>query len=255
MNLVQRASRYLSRHTDRRMLPLRGERGVVSFTFDDAPMSACLAGARALESLGVRGTYYVAGGLTDGAEQGRACHSGPVLRHLLDAGHQLGAHSFSHVHVDRMGAAERREEFDRSADFLGSLGVDLQSLDFAYPFGGMDVGAKRDCASRYRSSRVTGGGTHVGVADLNALRTHRLYRSEPDGVAYADRLAVAARQRGWLVVNTHEVEPSAGAFGCTPETLSSAVAVALEAGCLVLTVGAAIDYWQGRVSAEKKTAG
>ncbi|WP_229722380.1 polysaccharide deacetylase family protein [Xylophilus rhododendri] len=245
MNLAQRASRFLSRHTDRRLLPLRGEVGVVSFSFDDAPMSACMAGAAVLERHGVRGTFYVAGGLTDGVEEGLACHSEAVLRRLVAEGHQLGCHSFSHVHVDRIPAASRREEFDRNAAFLGGLGVDLRTLDFAYPFGGVNVGAKHDCALRFRSSRATGGGTHVGTADLNALRTHRFYRSQPDGVSYEERLAVAAAQRGWLVVNTHEVQPDAGAFGCTAEDLSRAVGLALEAGCLVLTVGGALDHWMG----------
>lgn len=243
MNPVQRASRYLSRYTDRNMLALRGDVGVVSFSFDDAPMSACIAGAAALERHGVRGTYYVAGGLTDGIEEGLRCHSRAALRKLLAQGHQLGCHSFSHVHVNRIDAARRQQEFSRSAAFLEALGVDLQTLDFAYPFGGVNVGAKHDCAARFRSSRATGGGTHVGEADLNALRTHRFYRSEPDGVSYRDRLAVAADRRGWLVVNTHEVEDGAGPFGCTPRALDEAVQQALEAGCRVLTVGAALDYW------------
>jgi len=243
MKLPQRASRFLSRYSDRNPLPLRGGQGVVSFTFDDAPMSACVAGAAALEAFGVRGTWYIAGGLTDGVEEGIACHSAAALRDLLAAGHQLGAHSFTHVHMDRLDAARRREQLDRSGEFLAALGVDLRTLDFAYPFGGVNVGAKRDAAGRYRSSRATGGGTQVGSADLNALRTHRFYRDEPDGVPYADRLAVAAREGGWLVVNTHDVQDSPGPVGCTPAALALAVEQALDAGCRVLTVGAAIDYW------------
>lgn len=243
--LTQRASRFLSRYTDRRLLPLRGDVGVVSFSFDDAPMSACIAGAAALERHGVRGTFYVAGGLTDGVEEGLRCHSEAALRKLQSDGHQLGCHSFSHVHVNRIDAERRRQEFERSAAFLGRLGVDLETLDFAYPFGGVNVAAKRDCAARFRSSRATGGGTHVGVADLNALHTHRFYRSQPDGVSYRERLAVAASQRGWLVVNTHEVADDAGPFGCTPDELQSAVKQALDAGCRVLTVTAAVDYWMG----------
>lgn len=243
MKLQQRASRFLSRYSDRNPMPLRGGRGVVSFTFDDAPMSACVAGAAALEAFGVRGTWYIAGGLTDGVEEGIACHSQAALRGLLAAGHQLGAHSFSHVHMDRLDAAQRREQMDRSGDFLAGLGVDPGTLDFAYPFGGVNVGAKRDAAARYRSSRATGGGTQVGTADLNALRTHRFYRDEPDGVPYTERLAVAAREGGWLVVNTHDVQDAPGPVGCTRAALERAVRQALDAGCQVLTVAAALDYW------------
>jgi len=243
LSLVQRASRFLSRRMHRRLLPLRAPVGVVSFTFDDAPMTACIAGAALLEKLGVRGTYYIAGGLTDRMEEGMACHSESVLRALLAAGHQLGAHSHSHVHVDRLSAAARRDEFSRSSGFLSRLGLDPGSLDFAYPFGGVNLGAKRDAGRSYRSSRATGGGTHVGFADLNALKTHRLYLSEPDGVPFADRLGVAASQKGWLVVNTHDVQESPGPVGCTPSGLSSAVRQALDSGCVVLPVGGALDYF------------
>ena len=246
MSIAQRASRYLSRYTDRHLLPLRGDAGVVSFSFDDAPMSACIAGAEALRKHSVRGTFYIAGGLTDGVEEGLPCHSEAALRSLLADGHQLGAHSYSHVHVDRLDAATRKSEFDRSTAFLAGLGVDPRTLDFAYPFGGVSLGAKHDCAARYRSARATGGGTHVGVADLNALRTHRFYSAQPDGMSYVRCLETAASQRGWLVVNTHEVQDRPGPFGCTQQALETAIGQALDAGCQVLTVGAALDYWTAR---------
>ena len=248
MSLTYRASRFLSRYTDRRMLALNGEAGVVSFTFDDAPLSACIAGAAALERHGARGTYYIAGGLTDGMELGLPCHSEAALRDLLAAGHQLGAHSFDHVPVDRMDAARRRSQFDLCNVFLEKLGVDLATLDFAFPLGAITVGAKHDCALRYRSSRVTGGGAHVGWADLNALKTHRFYRSKPDGVSFEQVLAEAAEKRGWLVVNTHEVDDVGGPYGCSPQALELAVKQALDAGCLVLPVGAALDHWTARAT-------
>ncbi|MCZ2498412.1 polysaccharide deacetylase family protein [Xylophilus sp. Kf1] len=246
MSPTFRASRFLSRFTDRRLLALKGERGVVSFSFDDAPMSACTTGAEVLERHGVRGTYYIAGGLTDGTELGLPCHSEAALRGLLAAGHQLGAHSFDHVRVDRLDRAARRSQFDRCDAFLESLGVDRATLDFAYPLGAVAMGAKRDSAARYRSARATGGGAHIGFADLNALRSHRLYRAGPDGVDYAQVLAQTAARRGWLVVNTHEVDDGDGPYGCSPQGLDRAVRQALDAGCQVMTVGAALDHWTAR---------
>ncbi|WP_295857045.1 polysaccharide deacetylase family protein [uncultured Xylophilus sp.] len=241
--LSLRAGRWLSRHWVRRPLRLQGHGPMVSFTFDDAPLSACEAGAEVLEQLGVRGTYYVAGGLTDRPELGRPCHSVAALRQLLASGHQLGCHGFSHVRCDTLGAAALREELDRNAAFLADLGVDTTQLDFAYPFGAYGWGARDICAQRFRSMRITGGGAQCGTADRDALRSHRLYRSAPDGVSYADRLAATVRGHGWLVVNTHEVESDPGPYGCTPKMLHGAVAAAIDAGCQVLPVGAALDVW------------
>ncbi len=251
-SLPLRASRWLSRRVVPHRLELRGGTGVVSFTFDDAPMSACEAGAGVLERHGARGTFYIAGGLTDRQEEGRLCHSADALRTLLAAGHELGAHSYAHVRCDLLPAAQLQQELDRSDAFLAGFGVDLAELDFAYPFGGYALGAKRACGTRYRSSRITGGGTHVGWADLDALRCHRFYASQPDGVPYTSRLAEAAQQGGWLVVNTHEVENAPGAYGCTPAELDAAVAQALAAGCKVLPVGAARRYWQAQQQGQQQ---
>ena len=246
--LALRISRGLARHTLTNMLPLRGAAGVVSFTFDDAPASACEAGAQALERHGVRGTFYVAGGLTGQNEEGKPCHTLQHLRHLLQSGHELGCHSYSHVRCDLLDQTGLVQELDRNAQFLRELGVDIGALNFAYPFGAFAFGAKRICSERFRSSRITGGGLHTGHADLNALKTHRLYDVAVDAESYETLLARAAQQRGWLIINTHDIENPASRFGYTPERLDQAISAALAAGCKVLPVNAAIDYWQQNVN-------
>lgn len=242
--LALRISRRLSRHAFRKLLPLQADAGVVSFTFDDAPASACEAGAHALEHNGVRGTFYIAGGLTGQLEEGKPCHTREHLQTLLANGHELGCHSYSHVRCDNLSADALEQELDRNAAFLAELGVDIDALNFAYPFGAYAYNAKRICSKRFRSSRVTGGGMHADHADLNALKTHRLYDLPVDAEDFETLLARTARSKGWLIVNTHDVESPPSRYGYTPERLEHAVAAALAAGCKVLPVNAAIDYWQ-----------
>ena len=246
LSIALRLSRLLARHTHRNMLPLRGPAGVVSFTFDDVPASACEAGAAALERHGVRGTFYVAGGLTGQLEEGKPCHSEEQLRRLLANGHEVGCHSYSHIRCDTLGAGRLTAELERNARFLAHLGVDLQGLDFAYPFGAYALGAKRICSRRFRSSRITGGGPHYGEVDLNAIQTHRLYAETTETPSYEELVGQTAARKGWLVLNTHDVEDPPSRFGYTPEKLALAVKAALDAGCKVLPVGAAIDYWESR---------
>ncbi len=242
--LALRISRRLAQHAFKEILPLRADVGVVSFTFDDVPASACVAGAQALERHGARGTFYVAGGLTDALEEGKPCHSREQLRTLLATGHELGCHSYSHIRCDTLTAAELERELDRNAAFLAELGVDPLTLNFAYPFGAYAYNAKRICSKRFRSSRITGGGTHEDYADLNALKTHRLYDVHVDAENYDTLLQRTVRRKGWLIVNTHDVEDPPSRYGFTPERLERAVAAALAAGCKVLPVNAAIDYLQ-----------
>ena len=245
-SLALRLSRLLARHRHRNMLPLRGPAGVVSFTFDDAPASACEAGAAALERHGARGTFYVAGGLTDQREEGKPCHSEAQLRRLLANGHEVGCHSYSHIRCDILGADRLTAELERNARFLENLGVDLQRLDFAYPFGAYALGAKQICSRRFRSSRITGGGPHYDKVDLNAIQTHRLYAETAGTHSYEELVRQTAARKGWLVLNTHDVEDPPSRFGYTPERLEQAVKAALDAGCKVLPVGAAIDYWESQ---------
>lgn len=242
--LALRISRRLSRHAFRNLLPLQADSGVVSFTFDDAPASACEAGAHALEHHGVRGSFYVAGGLTGKLEEGKPCHTREHLQTLLANGHELGCHSYSHIRCDNLSADALEKELDRNLAFLAELGVDVQALNFAYPFGAYAYNSKRICSRRFRSSRVTGGGLHEDHADLNALKTHRLYDLPVDAENYETLLERTARSKGWLIINTHDVENPPSRFGYTPERLEHAVAAALAAGCKVLPVNAAIDYWQ-----------
>ncbi|WP_034291974.1 polysaccharide deacetylase family protein [Herbaspirillum sp. RV1423] len=242
--LALRISRRLAQHAYKEMLPLCADIGVVSFTFDDAPASACEAGARTLERHGARGTFYVAGGLTGSLEEGKPCHTRDHLLALLAAGHELGCHSYSHIRCDTLTAPELERELDRNAAFLAEFGVDSATLDFAYPFGAYAYNAKRICSKRFRSSRITGGGAHEDYADLNALKTHRLYDIAVDAEDYETLLERTSRQKGWLIVNTHDVENPPSRYGTTPERLERAIAAALAAGCKVLPVNAAIDYWQ-----------
>ncbi|MFT4251820.1 MAG: polysaccharide deacetylase, partial [Caulobacter sp.] len=63
-SLKGKVRRRLIRLQHRRPARVKLERPMVSFSFDDAPATACEAGARVLEARGFRGTYYFAAGLT-----------------------------------------------------------------------------------------------------------------------------------------------------------------------------------------------
>lgn len=245
--LLLRLSRWAARHTAKHTLQLTGKAGVVSFTFDDAPASACTQGAQVLDRHGVKGTFYVAGGLTDQLEEGKPCHSIAQLNTLLATGHELGCHSYSHIHCDTLSPTALTAELARNAAFLAALGVSPDTLNFAYPFGAYSLASKKLCAQRFRSSRITGGGPHIGSADLQALHTFRLYEdthANTGMTTFEDALALTAQHKGWLIINTHDIDTAPSRYGYTPDKLDAAVTATLAAGCQILTVKAAIDYWQ-----------
>ncbi|HZC98312.1 MAG TPA: polysaccharide deacetylase family protein, partial [Bradyrhizobium sp.] len=64
--LKARVGNKLARHLHAAPATLNNDRPMVSFTFDDAPISAATRGAGMLEEYDARGTFYISGGLVDG---------------------------------------------------------------------------------------------------------------------------------------------------------------------------------------------
>src|ERR1700693_5858527 len=94
--LVGFYQRQAGRRAHRRPFLVQPQRPLISFTFDDFPRSALLAGGSILNRYGLSGTYYVSLGLA-----GRETESGQIfvpddLAILLEEGHELGCHTFSH---------------------------------------------------------------------------------------------------------------------------------------------------------------
>jgi peptidoglycan/xylan/chitin deacetylase (PgdA/CDA1 family) len=240
------AQRWLSRRLMRRDLLLQGNFGVVSFSFDDAPKSACVEGRRILESMNSHGTWYIAGGLTDRLELGRMCHSAADVQSLARNGHHVGCHTFSHQPCDRVGRTQVAAEFQRNAAFFTDLGLEGAGQHFSFPLGAYDLGSKYLASNVFRSSRLITGGVQVGRADLNGLWAEKLYALSMTPARLQSLVQSVAEQRGWLIFYSHEVEQQPGAMGCTPALLDYAVRASLGAGCKVLSVEQAIAYWSAQ---------
>lgn len=238
--------RWLARRLMRRTIILGHMPGVITFTFDDAFRTACDSGGRILTDYGCRGTFFVAGALTGKRKDGMDCHTQEDLEVLLTKGHQVGCHTFSHASCHLLPSVDLAAELDQNAAFLGGLGLPPDRLHFAFPQGAYGLIAKRRCASRFQSLRITGGGLQTGRADLNALKSEALFET----AVCPDRLKGLARQtasrRGWLIFHSHDVQNNPSPWGCSPGTLDTAIRFALDAGCRVLTVAEAIDYWKSR---------
>ena len=239
----QKLQRWFSQYAFRRMLPLRGGQGVVSFSFDDAPQSACRLGRQILEQNNCCGTWYLAGGLTDQQEQGNLCHSLEDVKALLTNGHHIGCHTFSHRPCDQLKKGELELELSRNAEFLREVGVTGSDLHFSYPLGAFDLVAKRLTSQRFASTRTTLGGAHFGEVDLNALHAEKLYQQLMSPERLERLIGEVAARKGWLIFYTHDISEHPSEWGCSPGMLQQALACALASGCRVMPVNEAIRYW------------
>jgi peptidoglycan/xylan/chitin deacetylase (PgdA/CDA1 family) len=244
----RRFQRWLARRNPKTMLRLQGQQGVVSFCFDDAPLSACTQGAAILNEFGVKGTYYIASGLTDRIEQGHLCHSVKDLEQLLAQGHHLGCHTHSHTPCTQVSPDQFKKDLQKNAQFLTQLGVPSNDRHFSFPLGEFDHPSKQIASQFFASTRTCDSGIHVQYADLSMLKANSLYSSTFDAAYFKSLIEQTHAQKAWLIIYTHDVDESPSQWGCTPALLRQIVQQSLQAGCRVLPINQAIQYWRASSS-------
>jgi peptidoglycan/xylan/chitin deacetylase (PgdA/CDA1 family) len=223
----------------RRTAPLATQEPIVSFTFDDFPRSAYLVGGSVLENFGMRGTYYAAFGLMNTANELGELFSPDDLHALLDKGHELATHTFSHISCRSVSCSEFRSDVEQGKRAIAELaGVD--TANFAYPFGHVTLRTKKALALCLASARSVIPGLNGPEIDLNMLRANRLYGDMDISDAVKDLIQKNVEQKGWLIFYTHDVRSNPSEYGCTPELLEFAVSAAARSGSRILTVQAAL---------------
>ena len=210
------------------------ERPTISFSFDDAPLSAFTRGAGVLERHGVRGTFFVCAG-TAGQDSvnGRLGAREDMLR-AGAAGHELACHTYSHLDCGRADAAGAAADLDLNAETLQAWGLPAPET-FAYPYGEVGAAAKRLAGTRFAFSRTVRRGLVDAGKDLAQAPGVGIEGEE--GEALAGRWMDAARsRRAWLILFTHAVEERATRYGCSEAALERLVGRAISAGFDVVTV-------------------
>ena len=183
---------------------------MVSFTFDDAPISAATVGAAMLEEYDARGTFYIAGGLVDSWSGHWTGVSADDIVGLHRRGHEIACHTFSHTRTTDLTADAMAAELENNRRYLLALDPSIRIENFAYPYGTGSVLRKRQLGEAFRSSRGILPGVNSGTVDLQYLRAmpaDRPGRSTADGIDRAFDEAVA--RNGWLIFYSHDVEDDA----------------------------------------------
>lgn len=233
-SLKGKLRRRFARLRHRRPARLNLARATVSFTFDDAPASAAVAGARVLESHGARGVYYICAGLFDRENHlGRLANAQEVAV-LAARGHEIASHTFDHIDCHRASDDRLLDDAARNDAVLTGLAA-RPPRHFAFPYGELSPRVKRLLAPRYDSLR----GVHAGLVrhgdDLNQLPGVGVEGADGERTArqWIDR---AAAEGAWLILYTHDVRADPSPWGCTPETLDRLAAHAVASGCDIRTL-------------------
>jgi peptidoglycan/xylan/chitin deacetylase (PgdA/CDA1 family) len=240
-------SRYLARNVPTKKLGMRNTKPIISFTFDDVPASACDTGARILEQYGVRGTFYIAG-----AGYGRESPVGTLatpeqLRPMWLRGHEIGCQTYFHSPVSRLTRDQLELEFDCNQAALKRIDGKVQVRNFAYPYGDLSFGARRQLEALFDCCRSVDHGINSGVANLGALKSWPLENATLDRSRITALIADTIRTNGWLIFFSHDVVERPSRYGVDPGLLEWTVKAAKQSGAIVVPIADSLKYVAGSV--------
>jgi peptidoglycan/xylan/chitin deacetylase (PgdA/CDA1 family) len=221
---------------------------IVSFTFDDVPDSA-LAGAAILEAQGVRGTFYISGGLEGRVEPDRTLIDADGSKQLAARGHEIGCHTYAHRDLRHVSRSVLAADLARNARYLDAADPRPGRRNFAYPYGGGSLVKRAMLADAFRTCRAAGEAINRGPTDPTFLRAVEIRQPEEHARGLTRWVDALVADPGWLIFYTHDISPTPTPYGCTASTFERLVAHAVERGCRVLTVDAALDRMRLREQA------
>jgi peptidoglycan/xylan/chitin deacetylase (PgdA/CDA1 family) len=238
--LAQKISSRMARHFHTATLRAHNIDPIVSFTFDDAPTSAATDGARILEDFGVRGSFYLSGGLIGGHSDILPILSASQARELAQRGHEIGCHTFGHLEVQEQTWPALEDDLDRNRQCLTELSG-AAPKNFAYPYGHISYAMKRRLQARFATCRSVDSGINEAAIDLGLLKAVPLYEAECGYEEVVRWIAANVERTGWLIFVTHDVQERPTPYGTTPKLIMKSVRAAISAGCACLTVERALE--------------
>jgi peptidoglycan/xylan/chitin deacetylase (PgdA/CDA1 family) len=219
------------------------DRPVVTFTFDDFPKSA-LNGADIIEAHGGRAGFYACTSMMGQRSPVMGeMFDADTLAELRDRGHEVGAHTHSHVDC----ACARLEQVERDIGenlvTLAEAGHDQTVSAFAFPYGETSYHAKRWVGDVFATGRGILPGVNAGDVDRSQLRAVELGDS-----AWHRKRALAALKtcidtKGWIFFFTHDVGTNPTRYGAPADLIEELTVRALDSGAVLAapTLGAVLS--------------
>ena len=239
-SLPAKIARRMTRWSVAHPVPATPEHTKICFTFDDFPNSAADTGAEILDEVGARGCFYACTGMVGTKNQTGELFDAHDLRRLAAAGHEIGAHTETHLDCARTGTAEVLADIDTNIARLAALGHTLPVTQFAWPYGETRASLKPKLTSRFMAARGVLPGANVQGSDLMQLSAYELDETESSIARAADAIEKAAASPALLFIFTHDVREKHSAWGTTPAHLRRLVRLARDTGAEIVTPSVAL---------------
>lgn len=235
-SLTAKITRHLTQWKAAAPLPRTPARPMVTFSFDDFPISAAENGAGILDSFGAKGTFYACTGLAGMDTPLGKMFTSDTLETLQAGGHQIAAHS--HAHIDCSVANVQTIQADLATNLaeLRYYMTETKPCHYAWPFGETHPEAKAEMKPFLSTARGALPGINRKGTDRTQLRAYEVNRDEWTVERAEQALEKAARGGGWVIIFTHDVQKRPSKLGTTPDTLGYLVKLAHDAGLDILSM-------------------
>jgi peptidoglycan/xylan/chitin deacetylase (PgdA/CDA1 family) len=227
--------RKASRWQGRRALINPPTQPMVSFCFDDVPLSAALEGAAIIEEAGARASFYVCSAYASGESGELAPYADwERLSALAQHGHEIGCHTADHCNNALASRSDLLGQIEANRQALAAHGLP-PAMTYAFPFGDVSGAAKSLLAGQFALLRATWPGILRRGGDINAAPAVAIEGEQ--AVANARRwLAKLSARPGWLIFYTHGVAANLPAYGIRPDDLRTIVTNVTASGIKIVTV-------------------
>lgn len=208
---------------------------VISFSFDDFPVSAIKGAGEILTQHGMTATYFVASGLISQNVDGIDICAESDIRDAFDEGHEIGCHTFGHLDCQNISDNELKQDLEENSRQIEKI-VGIAPSSFAYPFGKISFRARNIVRDTYPVARGIGGGINSRRCDLLNLKANSVYSSSFSLERIRKLLSSVQESNGWLVFYTHDVSENPSDFGCTIDEFRALVEMVSETGITVMPI-------------------
>ncbi|MCB0575924.1 MAG: polysaccharide deacetylase family protein [Saprospiraceae bacterium] len=213
---------------------------IVSFTFDDAPISAFVNGGRILKKYSVSGTFYISLSLM-GGEDPSTRFTEQHLKDSIAAHNEIGCHTYGHTELYKVPFLDGKADIEKNQEEIKKIIPNLTLHNFSYPFGSQTQPIKRFIGERFKSARGIEEGINNEHADVLNLKTVKLYEKRHPLDYIFQKIREVKQNNGWLIFYTHDVQDDPTEWGCTPAYFEAVVQKCAEEKIKVLTVNNALN--------------
>ena len=212
-------------------------RPMLSYTFDDGWASAYQNSIALFDRAGSKATFY----LNPSSIDTHGFMTSAQVTTLAGSGHEVASHGYEHRDFTTLNPAAIDYQLKYSNDYFRQV-FNMQSVNFAAPFGSSDEQLTFYTRKYYDSARSTQDGINTKQTfDPYNLRVLYVGNDLP-----LDRLKEVIAQtqaaHGWLILVYHRIDTSTqGETATSPEEFRSQFEAVRTSGITVMTVKAALQ--------------